>query len=125
MTFRVGQDQDYLNVLCRHRVRYLGNEWNTMPTGISVSSPSLIHYNLDAKPWQKDGVKYEEDFWHCAALSGFLPELKAIRAARTVQQQEKAAAQTRELIRTGYNQAMDREENARIRHRIRQVVSSL
>lgn len=125
VTFRVGQDQDYLNVLCRHRVRYLGNEWNTMPTGISVSSPSLIHYNLDAKPWQKDGVKYEEDFWHCAALSGFLPELKAIRAARTVQQQEKAAAQTRELIRTGYNQAMDREENARIRHRIRQVVSSL
>lgn len=125
VTFRVGQDQDYLNVLCRRRVRYLGNEWNTMPTGVSVGQPSLIHYNMDAKPWQRDDVKYAEIFWRCAALSGFLPEIRAIRDSRTAEQQERSARQTRDLIRTGYRQAMDREENIRIHRQIRQVVGAL
>ena len=29
--FKVAQDQDYLNVLCKNRVLYLGGEWNDMP----------------------------------------------------------------------------------------------
>lgn len=125
VTFRVGQDQDYLNVLCRDRVRYLGFEWNTMPTGITEGTPGLIHYNMDAKPWQRDDVKYADHFWNIAARSGFLPQIKAIRKAYTPDRREEAARQTKELIGLGYRQAMDRQENARIHNRIRQVVCAL
>jgi lipopolysaccharide biosynthesis glycosyltransferase len=122
VTFRVGQDQDYLNVLCQGKVRYLGNEWNAMPTGVAVRKPKLIHYNMDAKPWKQDGVRYEKEFWTCAAASGFLSEIQAIRNGITIQQQEQARYQTLELIRTGLRQAMDHRENDRIHKHIRQVV---
>lgn len=125
VTFRVGQDQDYLNVLCQNRVRYLGFEWNTMPTGISEGVPGLIHYNMDAKPWQRDDVKYADHFWDAAALSGFLPQIQAIRKAYTPVHRERAARQTKDLIALGYQQALDHQENARIHSRIQQVVCAL
>lgn len=125
VTFRVGQDQDYLNVLCRDRVRYLDREWNTMPVGEVQGTPSLIHYNLDAKPWQRDDVQYAGHFWDAAALSGFLPQIRQIRKAYTEDHRARAASQTRELIAFGYRQAMDRGENARIHRKIRQVVGTL
>lgn len=124
VTFKVGQDQDYLNVLCRGRVRYLGNEWNAMPTGVNVRKPKLIHYNMDAKPWRRDGVKYEKEFWNFATASGFLEEIRAIREGVTAQQQEQSRRQTLELIRMGHRQAMDHRENARIHGHIRQVVGA-
>lgn len=124
VTFQVGQDQDYLNVLCRGRVRYVGNEWNTMPTGVGVRNPKLIHYNMDAKPWRRDGVKYEKEFWNWAASSGFLSEIRAIRAGVTEQQQEQSRLQTINLVRTGMQQALDHHENLLIHHHIRQVVGA-
>ena len=124
VTFRVGQDQDYLNVLCRGRVRYLGSEWNAMPTGVKVSNPKLIHYNMDAKPWRRDGVKYEKEFWNWAASSGYLKEIRSIRRKVTNRQQEQARQQTLELIGIGLEQAMDHRENARIHRHIQQVVSA-
>ena len=124
VTFKVGQDQDYLNVLCRGRVRYLGHEWNAMPTGVNVRKPKLIHYNMDAKPWRRDGVKYEKEFWDCAATSGFGGEIRAIRNSVTPQQQEQSRRQTLELIRMGLQQAMDHRENVCIHRHIRQVVGA-
>ena len=123
VTFRVGQDQDYLNVLCRDRVRYVGREWNVMPTGQDHCAPSLIHYNLDAKPWRRDDVQYAETFWRIAARSGFLPEIRAIRRSVTEEQQARSRQQTQDLISLGYRQAMDTAENTRIHARIRQVVA--
>ena len=125
VTFRVGQDQDYLNVLCKGRVRYLGFDWNTMPTGVDTPAPRLIHYNMDAKPWHRDDVKYAREFWSVADRSGFLPELKAIRRGFTCDKREQAARQTRQLMALGHRQAMAHAENARIHRQIRQVVSCL
>lgn len=124
VTFRIGQDQDYLNVLCQGRVRYFGNEWNAMPTGVRVRKPKLIHYNMDAKPWRRAGVKYEKAFWDYASTSGFMEEILAIRNAVTVKQQDQSRQQTLELIRIGHSQAMDHTENARVRRHIRQVVGA-
>ena len=51
--FSVAQDQDYLNVLCKDKVQYLPQTWNTMPVGgEKMRMPALIHYNLTAKPWR-------------------------------------------------------------------------
>ena len=69
VTFQVAQDQDYLNVICRDRVRYVGCEWNAMPNGAPVGQPQIIHYNVDCKPWHRDEVRYEAYFWDYANRS--------------------------------------------------------
>lgn len=120
--FQVAQDQDYLNVICRDRVRYLGYEWNTMPTGVQAQQPKLIHYNLDGKPWHKDGVAYEEVFWDYTRQSGCLSQIRAIKRNYTREQREAAAKQTLDLIAMCVRQAMDAQENARVHRQIRQVV---
>ena len=122
VTFRVAQDQDYLNVLCRDRVTYLGYEWNTMPTGVRADSPQLIHYNLDGKPWQRDDVAFGETFWDYAARSGFFGELQTIRRGCSAEQAALGARQTREVIALGYRQAMDEGENRRLHQTYRRVV---
>lgn len=77
--FRVAQDQDYLNVLCKDRVTYLSWEWNVMPIrSVSterVKSPKIVHYNLTSKPWHYSDLMYEEYFWHYAKQSVYYDEI--------------------------------------------------
>lgn len=123
VTFNVAQDQDYLNVLCRGRVTYLGYEWNTMPTGVHAEQPLLIHYNLDNKPWQKDGIAFGEDFWHYAARSGYLAELRDIRRGYSPERVAISAQQTRDVIALSFRQAMDEPENQRLHQTYKRVVN--
>lgn len=72
--FVVAQDQDYLNVLCRGRVKYLPDEWNAMPVGDATQKlkhPKIIHYNLTAKPWHYSTVAYSPYFWAAAKNTEF------------------------------------------------------
>ena len=62
--FRVAQDQDLLNVLCKDKVTYLPLAWNVMPIGERCTDISLIHYNLIYKPWKRKDIMYQEHFWH-------------------------------------------------------------
>ena len=62
--FRVAQDQDLLNVLCKGKVTYLPDSWNVMPIGERRVDISLIHYNLIYKPWKRRDIMYQEHFWH-------------------------------------------------------------
>ena len=82
VTFKVAQDQDVLNYLCKDKVHYLDHKWNVMPLGDRVPNPSLVHYNLILKPWKHEGIMYEDYFWDYAEKLGlFLPlmgQLKAI-----------------------------------------------
>ncbi len=65
--FVVAQDQDYLNVICKDKVHYIGREWNTMPIAANAcKNPKLIHYNLTRKPWHHDDVLFQEIFWKYA-----------------------------------------------------------
>ncbi|MBR0134432.1 glycosyltransferase family 8 protein [Candidatus Saccharibacteria bacterium] len=74
----VAPDQDYLNAMCKGRVKYLDISWNTMPTSDNLSKEKLkiIHYNLFFKPWHHDGTRYEEYFWKYAAKSSFLRDIQ-------------------------------------------------
>lgn len=123
VTFRVAQDQDYLNVLCKGRVTYLGFEWNTMPGSIRTDAPQLIHYNLDCKPWQRDDVAYADIFWHYARLSGFYQDILSIRAGFTPEHIRRRALQTTDLIALGRRQARQRTRNYLIRWRIKRAVN--
>lgn len=67
-TFRVAQDQDYLNVICYDRVKYLERSWNKTPFPYSDKNniPYIAHYKMSFKPWHYEGVVYEEIFWQYA-----------------------------------------------------------
>lgn len=122
VTFRVAQDQDYLNVICKGRTLLLGREWNTMP-GCAGGEPKLIHYNLDCKPWWRDDVPYGDVFWDYARRSGYFNQVKAIRSGFTREKIARAAAQTRALVALGQRQARRRLRNQYLGWKIRKVVA--
>ena len=95
--FKVAQDQDYLNRLCKGRVTIIDNSWNTMPGADPDKrnkNPKLIHYNLSNKPWHLDKVPYEEYFWDYAWQTDFYDEIKKIK-------DNYSEAQKQEDIQTG------------------------
>lgn len=75
--FSVAQDQDYLNVLCKDKVKLLPKTWNTMPIGGDKNkTPMLVHYNLTAKPWHYADIPYAELFWRYAKNDPFYATLR-------------------------------------------------
>ncbi len=70
----VAPDQDYLNVLCKGKVRYLDTGWNKMPLPdpeFDDKNLKIIHYNSFDKPWHYSGVLYENYFWKFAEETEF------------------------------------------------------
>ena len=81
VTFKVAQDQDLLNYLCKDKALILDQKWNVMPLGEKVDEPSLIHYNLMFKPWNLENIMYEEEFFKYAELAGVKNQILTNRAA--------------------------------------------
>ena len=70
VSFKVAQDQDVLNYLCKGKTLLLDPRWNVMPLGEKKEDPYLIHYNLMFKPWNLTNVMYEEHFFKYAEEAG-------------------------------------------------------
>lgn len=97
--YEVAQDQDYLNRLCKGRVKMLGFEWNRMPVmGKRDGDIKIIHYNLGSKPWYFDDILYQEYFWKYAEKTDFYNEIKEIGAKYTDKDKEKDDANSAKLI---------------------------
>lgn len=87
--FRVTQDEDYLNVLCKNKVKYLDYGWNKMPfddAKFNTKKVNLIHYNLNWKPWHYKHILFEDDFWYYASLTDFYKEIKEAQKNYTFEQ---------------------------------------
>lgn len=125
VTFRVAQDQDYLNVICRGKVRFLSERWNHMPFRAVEEEPFLIHFNLDCKPWQKDGIPYGDEFWACADATPYADIMHAKRAAYSEADIQRAAEQTAHLIEMAVAESEDVAENERIASRIATIFRSI
>jgi lipopolysaccharide biosynthesis glycosyltransferase len=69
----IAPDQDYLNALCKGKIKFLAEEWDAMPNDHKpqLENPQIIHYNLFAKPWCYDNIQYADYFWYYAASSGY------------------------------------------------------
>ena len=69
-------DQEYLNVICHGKVKYLPNGWNKQ----SFPEPpegelNLCHFALSNKPWHYADTINGEYFWEYAEKSRFYPDL--------------------------------------------------
>ena len=90
--FRVTQDEDYLNVLCKDKVKKISIGWNKQPfeeTGFDDIDLQLIHYNLGWKPWHYENVLYEEYFWEYAEQTEFYEQIKEGLKSFTDEQRQK------------------------------------
>ena len=84
--FRVVQDEDYLNVLCKGHVRWINLGWNKTAyknPAFDDKDLRLIHWKINWRPWKYKNVLYEEYFWKYAKMSGFYDKLIQMRDSRT------------------------------------------
>lgn len=84
--FSVAQDQDYLNRMCKGRVKLFGKEWNRMPIAddkVKTENVKLVHYNLAFKPWHFEDILYKEFFWMYAQETEYFDVIQSIRESYT------------------------------------------
>ncbi len=78
-TFRIVQDEDYLNVLLKDHKMILPLDWNkTAFKNDSYNDKNLkiIHYKIVWRPWHYENVLYEDIFWMFAKQTDFYLDLK-------------------------------------------------
>ena len=85
----IAPDQDYLNYLCRGKVKYIHKGWDRMPIedeNFSDDDLHLIHYNMFKKPWHYSEVPYENFFWEYAKKSSYYDDILAMKASYSDEQ---------------------------------------
>lgn len=83
-TFRVTQDEDYLNVLLKDKVKILDLGWNKTAyknPEFDDKDLKLIHYKINWKPWHYDNVLYQDYFWKYAKETDYYDQILAMRDA--------------------------------------------
>ncbi|MDR2828446.1 MAG: glycosyltransferase family 8 protein [Acholeplasmatales bacterium] len=106
--FRVAQDQDYLNVICKDRVLYLPLNYNKMPfpsLDITEDNVKIVHYNLSFKPWHYDNIEYQRLFWKYAESTEFFDEILEARKNYTKEDVLKDDLVGRKLIELAASEA--------------------
>ena len=80
--FSVIQDQDYLNRICKGRVKLIDTAWNLMPTAsddMKEEDIKLIHYNYQYKPWHYDDIRFGKYFWELAKQTEYYEVINKIK----------------------------------------------
>lgn len=98
--FSVAQDQDYLNRLCKGRVKIIENTWDRMPIAndnVKIEDIKLIHYNLAFKPWHFEDILYKEFFWKYAQRTEYFEKIQTIKENYTEEQKFKDMEADKEL----------------------------
>lgn len=109
--FCVAQDQDYLNVLCKDKIKYLPYSWNTMPVGgENKMLPNLIHYNLTMKPWHYADIPYAGLFWKYAKESSYIDDIRKEFGNHTIERKEKDNKTEEGLIKLALSE-INKEDN--------------
>lgn len=97
--FVVAPDQDCLNLICKDQVYYYGVEWNKLPIGGKTdNTPKLVHFNLTMKPWNYEGILYEEYFWDFARKTTFYQDILKIKNAFTPEMAKRDAESGKALV---------------------------
>lgn len=76
--FSVTQDEDYLNAMCKDRVRWLAQDWNVEVFGnipVEEKDLKLIHYIMVSKPWHYRDCRLSEYFWKYAEKTSVYDEI--------------------------------------------------
>ena len=111
--FRVTQDEDYLNIICRDHVLWLPQTWNTEVFGellFPIEEANIVHYIMVSKPWHYADCRHGDIFWKYAEQTEVYGEIRAILDAYTDEEREKDALSAEKLAELAKNET-EREDN--------------
>ncbi len=98
--FTVAQDQDYLNRLCKGKVKIIDKGWDRMPIAnddLPIEDIKIIHYNLADKPWRYDTIKYQEYFWEYAKKTEYYDYICRLKDEYTEEERFRDLQQYKDL----------------------------
>jgi len=78
--FVVTQDEDYLNVLCKDKVLWLDQRWNSeayCKIDYPESEAKVIHYIMTSKPWHYTDCQFADAFWKYAEKTSVYELIRA------------------------------------------------
>lgn len=111
--FVVTQDEDYLNVLCKDRVYWLDQRWNTEIFGVipyPIEDAFVLHYIMTNKPWHYSDCRHGDVFWKYAAETSVHREIQDVLAAYTDEERERDAVSCDNLLKLAIKE-IEREDN--------------
>ena len=101
--FVVTQDEDYLNVLCKDKVLWVEQQWNTEMFG-EIPYPEeeykLIHYIMVSKPWHYADCRCGAFFWEYAKQTFAYEEIKEVLENYTDEEKERDLVSAKRLMQT-------------------------
>lgn len=111
VTYRVAQDQDYLNVICKNKTVILDKTWNRTPMPYADRSvtPKIAHYKINFKPWKFDDIPYGDLFWKYAENTPCYEELLAYKAGYGEELKERDKKQYEDLVRLALSEIDEKE----------------
>lgn len=111
--FRIAQDQDYLNVICKDRVYYLSRKWNMECIhgwNIPEGKMGIIHFAFAPKPWHDAASPYSTHFWKYAQLTPLYSKIKQ-GFAKYTDTQLRIEKETASKVIEGCLEEIDRPDN--------------
>ncbi|MDO5521884.1 MAG: glycosyltransferase family 8 protein [bacterium] len=78
-------NQDILNIVCYHHIKYLDSRWNLgwntrVPILYELKAPFILHYTTKSKPWNTTNRLVSDYFWETSHTCAFEDELRTIEA---------------------------------------------
>lgn len=111
--FAVTQDEDYLNVICQGRVKFIDQRWNMEVFG-EIPYPQeefyVVHYIMVSKPWHYSDCRFGDIFWKYAKKTEVYQEIKAILDSYTDEERARDAASADRLLALAIEET-NREDN--------------
>ena len=108
--FRVTQDQDYLNVLCKNRVKLLDLGWNKTAfknDKFDDANLKIVHYKIHWKPWHYKNVAYENLFWDYARQTDFYQSLLDMRENYSEESKKRDETAYQKLVQMAIDDTFD------------------
>ncbi|MBO5338742.1 MAG: glycosyltransferase family 8 protein [Clostridia bacterium] len=113
--FIVTQDEDYLNLVCKDKVLWLDQKWNTELTagleyGYDIEAANILHFIMVNKPWHYHSCRCADVFWSYAKETCVYNDLLAELESYTDEQRERDAVSAEQLAQMAIDETA-REDN--------------
>ena len=111
--FVVTQDEDYLNLICKDRVYWLDQRWNTEIFGeiaYPIEEAKILHYIMVSKPWHYEDCRHGDIFWRYAKDTSVYEEIKEVLASYTDEARERDHISCDKLLALAVKET-NREDN--------------
>lgn len=111
--FVVTQDEDYLNLICKDRVYWLDQRWNTEIFGkiaYPIEQACILHYIMTNKPWHYADCRHGDIFWKYAEKTSVYEEILEELNSYTDEQRERDHISGDKLLQLAINET-NRDDN--------------